>query len=66
MSLSPATLAAARWDKKAEIKTKRAGTFFTAKSNRNSRQSDPLPQPPRPPAARGRIQDLALPRPSRP
>ena len=58
MSLSPATLAAARWDKKAEIKTKRVGTFFTAKSNRNSRQSDPLPQPPRQPlAARGRRSD---------
>ena len=52
MRPNAATLVAGRWDKKTELKTKRAGTFFTAQSSSNRRQSDPLPQRPRQPPLR--------------
>ena len=47
-----ANLVAGRWDKKRELKAKRAETFFTAQSSSNRRQSDPLPQRPRQPPPR--------------
>ena len=52
MRPNAATLVAGRWDKKTELKTKRAGTFFTAQSSSNRRRSDPLPQRPRQPPPR--------------
>ena len=58
MRPNAATLVAGRWGKKAEVKRSGLANLLQNQSSRNSRRSDPLPQPPRqPPAARGRRSD---------
>ena len=51
MPFNAKTAGAARWDKKAEVKTRGLANFSRNQSSSNRRQSDPLPQPRRHPRA---------------